>query len=238
MIHHITYADESMSISAQFASISAVSFGLKSCIYTPDMIEPSFYDANIDILKQPRGAGYWLWKPYIIYRELSEGLYDENDWILYTDAGVEIVHDPSLLLDLKEDIVLFGNNYLHDHWCKPTVNASINHKADLNCLQVQASAMMFRVCKWSMQFAYEWLLWCQIPGFIDDTPSEYPYHPEYKEHRHDQAILTCLAEKYGIKRHWWPAHYNNGAFTYDKSFYKGDTHPVIFHHHRKRNNEW
>lgn len=237
MIHHITYADELMSISAEKARESAVKFGMKSSIWTPDSIEPSFYDANVDILEQTRGAGYWLWKPYIIYRELSEGLYDEDDWILYTDAGVEIVHDPSILKTLNDPIVLFGNNYRHDHWCKPTVNMSINNALLLNELQVQASAMMFRVCKASMAFVYEWLLWCQIPGFIDDSDDHFQRPANYSEHRHDQAILTCLAVKYGVKRHWWPAHYNNGAFVYDKGLYKDEI-PVIFHHHRKRNYEW
>jgi len=237
MIHHITYADERMSISAQKASLSASAFGMTSTVYEPGSIEDYFFSINNHILTQERGAGYWLWKPYIIYREMAEGYHESTDWILYTDAGVEIINNPSVLTTLNDPIVLFGNMYMHDYWCKPSVNASINHMVNLNCHQVQASAMMFRVCEWSMQFVYEWLLWCQIPGFIDDSDDGAYKGPHWQEHRHDQAILTCLAEKYGIKRHWWPSIYNGGAFTYDKGTYT-DTYPPIFHHHRKRNNEW
>ena len=32
-----------------------------------------------------RGGGYWLWKPYIIFRELSK--ISENDILVYCDAG-------------------------------------------------------------------------------------------------------------------------------------------------------
>ena len=34
-------------------------------------IDPEFYAKNKFILNQPRGAGYWLWKHYIIKDALS-----------------------------------------------------------------------------------------------------------------------------------------------------------------------
>ena len=62
-------------------------------------------------------------------------------------------------------------------------------------------------------------------------------YPSFQEHRHDQALLTAVAQKYNLRLHWWPAVYNDGAFTYDKGTYT-DSYPPIFHHHRKRNDEW
>jgi len=74
---------------------------------------------------------------------------------------------------------------------------------------------------------------------IDDSPSRNRNHPEFQEHRHDQAILTTMAYRGGIPLHWWPAMYNDGAFTYEKlPCYAGDDYPVLFHHHRRRDNEW
>jgi hypothetical protein len=69
--------------------------------------DPRFVDRNKNILQRRRGAGYWLWKPYIIYRELY-GARD-GDIIIYTDAGVNVVADISHLtnLTLKQDIVVF-----------------------------------------------------------------------------------------------------------------------------------
>jgi hypothetical protein len=127
--------------------------------------------------------------------------------------------------------------------------------------QCQASVIFFRVSDWSHNFVNGWLAWCMCSQtqyqtltdgdgqpysfptskqyLIDDSPSIAPNHPEFREHRHDQAILTTLAYREGIKLHYWPASYNDGAFTYEKiAEYAGDDYPVLFHHHRKRNHEW
>jgi hypothetical protein len=77
-----------------------------------------------------------------------------------------------------------------------------------------------------------------MPEFIDNSPMEIANNdPEFREHRWDQAIITCLAYRYGYKLHWWPAMYNGGQFIYEKGVFN-DEYPVIFHHHRKRNDEW
>jgi hypothetical protein len=97
--------------------------------------------------------------------------------------------------------------------------------------------MVFKVSDFALQVANEWLSYCQVDHYIDDIVYDSYQYPSFQEHRHDQAILTAVAQAHGIPLHWWPASYNNGAFTYDKGTYT-DTYPVIFHHHRKRNNEW
>jgi hypothetical protein len=120
--------------------------------------------------------------------------------------------------------------------------------------QCQASVIFFRVSDYSRQFVAEWLKWClhrnrystictdEWRYLIDDSPSIAPNHPEFRENRHDQAILTTLAYREGIKLHWWPSVYNKGGspeFVYEKlPEYAGDTYPVLFSHHRKRNHEW
>lgn len=120
--------------------------------------------------------------------------------------------------------------------------------------QAQASVIVFRVSDYSRKFVKEWLDWCSTDihlsdenGYrrarlIDDSPSMAPNHPEFREHRHDQAILTTLAYREGIKLHYWPAVYNKGGspeFVYEKlPEYAGDTYPVLFSHHRRRNHEF
>lgn len=234
MITHITYSDQRMSRSAKECIISSRLYGCdKSYAFDCYIIDTYFEKLNSDILSKKRGAGYWLWKPYIILRRLLDA---NDDYILYTDAGVEIISNIQPLVDLGEEIVLFGNNYQHDHWCKRFITKVITGKNDLNTNQVQASAMLFRNTERSRNFVKEWLLWCQMPGFIDDSDMDYN-HDQFKEHRHDQAILTCVAYNHNITLHWWPASYNNGSFIYDKGNYKDD-YSVLFNHHRKRNDEW
>jgi hypothetical protein len=225
-----------MSISAEKCSASSLKFGCnESSIFTKELIDDTFWSFNQEIFMQDRGYGYWLWKPYFIYLNLLQ--MKEGDILFYTDAGVEFVNQVDKVLShMDSDIFLFGNNYEHDHWCKGSVNHLINGKLLLHTKQVQASAMVFKVGAESMQFVKSWLMYCQIPGLIDDTKCVYN-HPEFQEHRHDQAILTCWAVMNNLQLHWWPAMYNGGQFVYDKGTYT-DSYPVIFHHTRKRNNEW
>jgi hypothetical protein len=86
------------------------------------------------------------------------------------------------------------------------------------------------------------MTWSEFRHLIDDSPSVIPNHPEFQEHRWDQAILTTLAYHEGIKLHWWPAVYNwfvpgGPVFTYEKGDYKDD-YPPLYHHHRLRDHEW
>jgi hypothetical protein len=226
-----------MSIAAEKCSHSAMAYGCdETNIFTPELIDDTFWAFNQEIFTQERGYGYWLWKPYFIYLNLLQ--MKEGDILFYTDAGVEFVNQVDKVLShMDGDIFLFGNNYNHEHWCKGDVtDAILGYRPDRN--QVQASAMIFRVCDESKRLVKRWLAWCQMPDYIDDSPMETANNDiEFQEHRHDQAILTCVAFNHGIKLHWWPAMYNGGQFVYDKGTYT-DTYPVIFHHTRKRNDEW
>lgn len=236
MLRHITYSSGNMEISAQLASATALQHGAsESKIYSPSDIDHGYYDYYKHILNQPRGAGYWLWKPYIIEKELSS--MKDGDFLIYTDAGVEIINDLSILTKLNKDILLFRNMYIHEQWCKMDAMYNITGWRSMPIKQCQASAMVFRACEASRKFVLQWLAWCEVSNYIDDSPSIMANHPEFKEHRHDQAVLTCIAHKHNIKTWWWPAQYNNGAFVYDDGM-NDRPYPVIFHHHRKRDNEW
>lgn len=236
MTHLITFTDNNMTIAADICVASALQNNVHSTrIYKPTDIHSKFYKANKAILDQPRGHGYWLWKPYFISREMDA--IADDDIIIYCDAGVEIVNNINHIIDrMTGDIFLFGNKFQHMHWCKGDVMKA------LNCWdsgsQVQASVIIFRNTRFAQEFVNEWLTWCTVSGMIDDSPSKCPNHPEFQEHRHDQAILTTLAYREKLTPfHWWPAMYNAGNFTYEKTGYN-DTYPVLFHHFRMRNNDF
>ena len=186
----------------------------------------------------------------------------DGDILIYSDAGVEFINNVCHIIDrMDQDIFLFGNNWEHAHWCKRDVidevwpcaardipwsgsdgSEGIWENVDTAWTrfgkQCQASVIFFRVSDYSKQFVAEWLKWCLFEGgrLIDDSPSRTPNHPEFRENRHDQAILTTLAYREGIKLHYWPASYNDGAFSYKKlPEYEGDDYPILFNHHRRRN---
>ncbi len=236
MTRLITFTNDTMTIAADICKASALQNNVHEVkIYGPKDIDAKFYKANKVILDTPRGVGYWLWKPYFIDRELKK--MKDGDYLIYCDAGVEIVNNVNHIIDrMQGEIFLFGNMWQHLHFCKGDVMKAIN------CFdsgsQVQASVIAIRNSRFAKSFVNEWLKWCTVSGMIDDSPSKHPNHPEFQEHRHDQAVLTTLAYQGKIiPFHWWPAMYNAGNFTYEKTGYT-DTYPVLFHHHRMRNSDF
>jgi hypothetical protein len=234
MIYHVSYASDKMSKSLDICRASALRHGCDATINID--IDPEFAGQNRHILSKPRGAGYWLWKPYVIHRALMDHARSW-DYLVYTDAGVEFVASVNHLIQAMdrsdEDILLFGNHYQHRDWCKREVFDALNCK---DGHQVQASAIVLKNSENAMYLVEEWLHQCQIGNQINDICGSDQY-PGFQEHRHDQAILTAVAQAMGLKLHWWPAMYNGGAFVYEKGDYDLE-YPVIFHHHRKRNDEW
>lgn len=203
--------------------------------YRPSDLNTEFIRLNKDIFNQQRGYGYWLFKPYLLYKTMSE--YEENEVIVYFDAGVRVLNNLNHIADrMDQDIFLFGNMWTAKHWTKGDIYKAIGVEPD-DSKQVQASVIFVRNTPFARDFIKEWLLYCQMPGLIDDSPSKMPNDPEFRENRHDQAILHVLSQKHGIKKHWWPASYNNGAFVYEKGIYT-DNYPVLFDHHRRKNEDW
>ena len=232
MIKHITFATDNMSKSATKCIDSAVAFGCDNTSYfKPCNIYKDFVKENKAILDQPRGAGFWLWKPYFILKALEAS--EPGDVIVYTDAGVEFVNNVEQLIKAKGDepVMIFGNGWRHGDWCKADVVKAMSAELYVNHDQAQASCLIFDVCLYSKAFVSEWLEWCCKPGMIDDSPSKEPNEPTFREHRHDQAILTNLAIRENLTFHRWPAQYNlRGNEKYK------DEYPQIFLHLGLRNN--
>jgi hypothetical protein len=239
MIYGLTYADHKMTTSAQVCKDSMMRQGFEH-VYTaaPEHIDAPFMKFNADILRSERGCGFWLWKPYFINRVMMD--LKDGDILAYSDAGVEWVAPVSHILDrMDEDVFLFTNGHKHVEWCKGDVlNGVLGWDQDYGSqhyfhalrflTQVQASVIIIKVTPRTRNFVKEWLLYCQMPGFIDDSPSVIQNYPTFADHRHDQAILTCMQIKYGYKTHWWPTQYSEHIRV------AGDDYPVIFNHHRKR----
>ena len=244
MIRAVTYSASNMSISMAKCIDAAFEFGGVDSMrgYTREEIEKtSFYQSNKSILDAERGAGYWLWKPYVIQQQMNE--CEDGDVLMYIDAGCELITSVEhITRSMDDDIFFCSNGHRHVDWCKIDVIREIirdEYEKGLQFLtsfqQVQASLIFFKVNNTTRSFVNEWLLYCEIPGFIDDSPSKLPNHPEFAEHRYDQAILTCLQIKYGYKLHWWP---DALWYTSQKYRWPEDKYPAILRHHRKRNADW
>jgi len=234
MITLCTFCTQDMTISANKLADSAAAQGVdKTIIYSPESLGEDFKIMAGDTLRAERGAGYWIWKPYIILRALSE--LSDGQILIYSDAGILFnipIHYP--LDSMDQDILLFSNTHKHYKWIKKEALKYFRISVDHSQEQVQASVIFFKASDFTRRFLQEWLAYCLIPGIIDDHLDPRIQVSAFIEHRHDQALLTELAYRHGIRLHYWATQYSRFCPPQFKDNYPAP----MFIHHRKRNNEY
>ena len=198
-------------------------------------IDSDFYKKNKHILEQPRGAGYWLWKPYFVLKTLKES--SEGDRVFYCDAGCSFVGSfKEYFFDFldKDDkgIILFKGAHPQSAYTKMDcfyyMGCWMEDKY-LQANQLTATFQLVRKTDFSLSFFEEYVRHCEDERILTDKPNECGMNnlPDFIDHRHDQSILTNLKEKYEITCYEDPSHW-------------GDFHGVrepelktLIHHHRK-----
>lgn len=90
MIHLITYSDCNYNNSKERLIKEAVNTKWFNSIssYGPEDLDIEFKNKFKDILDQKHGAGYWIWKPYVIKKKINE--INDGDILIYLDAGCSI----------------------------------------------------------------------------------------------------------------------------------------------------
>jgi hypothetical protein len=164
--------------------------------YSPKDIDFKFYQKNYKILDQKRGAGYWLWKPYIILDAMKR--LPENALILYLDADVLIKKDISPLIELSKqyDRILFYNFHKNLEFTKKDayILMGIDPEKYKNHTQLAATYLLIRNTEKNKKFVEKWLEYASDERILTDMKSTLDVeYSEFIDHRHEQAILSLLA---------------------------------------------
>lgn len=236
MTHLVTYSADNMTRSREVCVQAAKENGADNVYeYTENMLYGSgdFFKNNKEIIQSERGKGFWIWKPFIINHVIRDWCKD-GDILIYCDAGVKLINNVSHIIEvMDQDIFLFSNGHQHVHWTKADIMQGILGKQiEDSYQQVHASVIFIKVNTFTRNFIKEWLLFCQMPGWIDDSPSVIPNHPEFAQNRYDQAILSTLAYKYKIKQHYWA---DERWYSSQRYRWPDDHYPLMFDQHRFRN---
>lgn len=179
--------------SGLFASINSIKWD--------EFSKTEFYRLNQTILECERGAGYWLWKPYLILRLLTE--IPEGDVVVYTDVS-DKCEAAGLLAYLKssfaKDILLVPGCFINKDWTKRDAFAYLNADSEeyWDCKQLEAGIIIAKNTLLSKMFINLWLLSCQDSRILTDdiNKSGLRNFPSFKDHRHDQSALTILHQRY------------------------------------------
>ena len=214
------------------------------CIaYTLKDLDQNFIDKHSKFIENnPRGYGYWIWKPYIILKTMEKLKY--NDIIMYSDSGSVINSNGFKRLKYyyeilnSYDIICFQIKYDEIEWNKKdTIDYILNiftnsNYSILTTKQITGGTIILRNNEKTYNFIKLWYnIMCNY-DLIDDTPSKSPNFKEFKEHRHDQSILSLLTKLYDMNIYVCKDNYEDDNKNYE---YLDNGDPRPFLPYRKKN---
>jgi hypothetical protein len=202
----ISYADKIYIKAQQKNAISGFENGNFDCVikYNKSHIDDVFYNKNKHILDQERGAGYWLWKPYFIYKTMEK--MDSNDILFYCDAGHSFYNKidhliPELEKSNNKMLLTIAGQKLSEYTKRDCFYYMGHDTPDYHEAKSPSAAfIILKKNKFTLNVIKEWLDYGQDYRIITDSKNECGKEnlPNFKDHRHDQSILAILAKKYNI----------------------------------------
>lgn len=244
---HINYADGGFYESQKINSESALSLGgiNKSISCSRGDLDHQFVARNAHVLSLKRGAGYWLWKPYLIDKYLR--LISENDYLIYTDSGLLFVESIDDLIELEKDSLNTDGVLLTEttqwipsgppwkaplefEWTKR--DAFVLTETDVpeitHTVQANAAFMVFQPRDKAFSFLSEWLKWGSDLRAITDMANckGKSNYDGFNEHRHDQSLMSILGKKFGFRI--------VGDMTQWGEPRRDHKYKTLFNHHRRK----
>jgi len=175
---------------------------------TPDTIYDFYSQHKSFIDRNKRGFGYWIWKPYILLKQLQK--MNDGDFLFYADSGATILPHRKYRLDEYIDILnstdkpvltLGVQIYTERMFQKMSVlkEFSIDGKKlfenedFLNSDQIESGIIMCKKTDYTIQFMEKWLSMVLQDNYKFVTDSDFEEQLEgFIEHRHDQSLLSIL----------------------------------------------
>jgi hypothetical protein len=172
--------------------------------YDMGMVDDDFKQKNKDILSNSKGFGYWLWKPYICKQIFDSMNYGDILW--YIDGGLILKDDVDFeniikwCSQSKSGGLVPEQDTPQGKFCRKEVFVQLDMDYSIYSPLMQCASGFFLIQKrhTNEKIIQEWLNTACIPGMIDDSPSKYSTEWNPITHRHDQAIFSLLAHKYGF----------------------------------------
>lgn len=200
-IVYVVYSDESYKEAKSFAIKTAKYLGKFDKVYafSPQDIDEGFRQKNAEAFLYERGAGLWLWKPYIVKRVLDEVEY--GDIVFYADAGCfffRSVHH--IVRQMRQDIWVCDIPLEEQEFTKDICFQKLN--AEEHRFSPQRIATFFAVRKSnnSCRIIQEWLDYCQDLKLLE--PAD--YKGNCISHREDQSLFSLVTKIHGIVSHQSP----------------------------------
>lgn len=199
----------------------------KAISYSEKDIDSTFYNRNKDILKEKKGNGYWIWKPYFIKKTLEQ--LQNGELMFYCDSGSHFIGSVKEIISKldHQDIVPFELQQNDSFWTKKDTFVLMDcDKPDFFATKQRlASFILLRKSDFAMQFIEEWINYTSDARIVTDMQNQcgFDNFPEFIDHRHDQSVFSLLSKKYNLRAFRDPSQYGNNF----KELYLDSTYPQI-----------
>ncbi len=174
--------------------------------YCESDLSEEFKEKNRKTLSCKRGAGYWVWKPYVIAKTLKQ--LEEGDYLFYCDSGAFVTKDLHILIRFMEeehtDILLFDLDHMEKEFTKRDVFIELgcDRKQYTDSPQRCATYFLLQKTEHTQQFIEQWFEYAQTYELLSDEDNvlyQKPNYPEFRDNRHDQSIFSVLSKKWELK---------------------------------------
>lgn len=173
-------------------------------IYNPENLADLTSASEYDFIRSnPRGYGYWIWKPLIVLDFLNQ--HHEVETILYADAGCDLNFNSDSNINwlryLKElelhDAIVFKMELIEKHWTKQEVfNSFPIFEQHRDSEQILGGVFLMKR-EFAISFCNRWLEIMRQNSYTLVTNEYNPeiQNPEFVQPRHDQSIFSLLAKQ-------------------------------------------
>ena len=216
----LNYGDQKFILSRKRLSLQArkLNFFDKTITETEDIkndleIIDSLRNPNFKkVFNAKRGGGYWIWKPYIIYKNLQ--LLNENDILVYSDSGSSIPNNKytidklnqyvNIVKNSEKGILAFRGLGIESEWTKGDVFKHFNcldNEDIYNTRQFSAGRLhIIRKCEYSLNiYKIWWNTAKNYPHLFNDSKSIIPNFKNFSENRHDASCWSLICKTNGVE---------------------------------------
>jgi len=158
-----------------------------------------FFERNRELLQEKRGAGYWIWKPYIIQEALNE--VEVGDFVIYSDCTTVFHSSLNVLLELCAEnkgyfLITQDSQGRNGRYTKR--DAFVLMDCDTphyrNSTMTEAFFQIYQKNDHTIKFVNKYLEFCENPAIVTDSANimERENFNEFVTHKHDMSVLSLL----------------------------------------------
>jgi len=152
--------------------------------------------------KYPKGYGYWLWKPYLIFETLKK--VDEGNVVVYLDgrcdaSGVRLPWLDEFLKSKNHKIMAWQMSLKERNWTSYSVFKRMNisyYGKDAFSGQFAATVLVLKKDSYVLDLVFSWLDFLEKNKSIcrDSFYTKF-INFKFRHNRHDQSVLSLMLKK-------------------------------------------